>query len=658
MGSDYIHVFSPITIRGVEYKNRVELAPTSPKFTSKEGYLTKEHIDYFRAAARGGTAIITLGNCSVDIAHAQDEPRQVGLDNDDYLMGMGRFVDMCDRYGAIGSMEINHAGLDALYDFNGVPAIGPTSFILEREILRAKLAGREPVPAIEMTIDMIHAVQRMYIEAAYRCKRSGMKMCLVHGGHTNLIGQFSSPLYNRRKDEYGGSLENRARFAIEILDGIRNRCGQDFVIEFRISADEMHPDGMHFDETKEYMQMLDEKIDIVNVSCGIHTERKYFRYWSPNMYMSDMVNVPYARELKKILKCKINTVAGICNLDNAERIISEGWADFVSMARPLMADPEMVRKYAFNKPEEVRPCARCDYCSRRINGIRTVGCGINPMLGRESEFRDGNLPPAPDKKKVVVIGAGPAGMVASIVLSKRGHDVTLFEKENDIGGHLEEAASMDIKIHMRRYRDYIKRQTRNQVADIRTGTCATPELLKELNPDALVVAVGASHCMPEIPGIDLPHVHWAADAEMGRCETGDNIAVIGGGWLGIECAFTQTEKNAKVSLFSRRPNLAGIKAADELLSRIKEKGAAVFPSHRLDEILPDRIICTNLNTGERIEHECDTVLISAGMRPRIEEVEKFRHVLPETEVYICGDAKQPRTVPDAVIDGFNAAVNI
>ncbi len=223
MGSDYKNVFSPITIRGVEYKNRIEMAPTSPKFTTEKGYLTQEHIDYFRAVGRGGAAIIALGNCSVDIAHAQDEPRQVGLDNDDYLMGLGRLSDMCERYGAIGSLEINHAGLDAIYDYNHVPAIGPTSQMMPKELIRATAKGRPPVRALEMTIDQIHSIRQMYIDAAFRCKSAGFKMCLVHGGHANLIGQFSSPLYNRRSDEYGGKLENRARFAMEILDGIRKK---------------------------------------------------------------------------------------------------------------------------------------------------------------------------------------------------------------------------------------------------------------------------------------------------------------------------------------------------------------------------------------------------------------------------------------------------
>ncbi len=658
MGSSYKNVFEPITVRGVEYKNRVELAPTSPKFTSKEGYMTREHIEYFRSVARGGTAIITLGNCSVDIHHAQDEPRQVGIDNDDYLMGLSRLNDMCERYGAQCSLEINHAGLDALFDYNSVAAIGPSARLMEKEVLKAALAGRKPVEALEMNIDTIHAVQKMYIDAAYRCKRAGMNMCLVHGGHANLIGQFSSPLFNQRKDEYGGSLENRARFAAEILDGIRKKCGEDFVIEFRVSADEMHPDGMHFDETKEYLKLLDGKMDIVNVSAGLHSDYKYFRYWWPNMYMGEMVNVPYARELKKILNCKVTAVAGICNLDNAERIIGEGWADFVAMARPLMADPEMVRKYAFDMPEAVRPCARCGYCGKRISGIKTVSCGVNPMLGREDEFDEGAVKPASRRKKAVVIGAGPAGMAAAITLSKRGHDVTLFERENELGGNLIAAAYMAQKIHMKRYLDYIRRQTKQYVTDIRLGTAATCENVTALAPDAIVIAVGADANMPDVPGITLPHVHWAADADAEKCCVGNTIAMIGGGALGIESAVTQSNRGKKVKLFEIMPKLTANDAVIELEPILRQNGAEIYTSRRLEEIKEGRILCINTETGAREEFACDTVLISAGLHARSEEVNKFRHLIPETEIYIVGDAKRARSLGDAVHEGFNAAINI
>ncbi|HHT17654.1 MAG TPA: FAD-dependent oxidoreductase [Papillibacter sp.] len=658
MGSDYKHVFSPITIRGVEFKNRIEMAPTSPKLTSEKGYMTMEHIDYFRPIARGGAAIVTLGNCSIDIANAQDEPRQVGVDNDDYLIGLSRFNDMCERYGALGSLEINHSGIDAVWEFNRVVPLGPSAVISPREMMRATANGRKPVRPVEMTIDQIQELEQMYIDAAHRCKRAGMKICLVHGGHGNLIGQFSSPLYNLRRDEYGGSLENRARFAMNILDGIRKKCGEDFVIEFRVSADEMHPDGMRFEETKEYLKLLDDKIDIVNVSSGLHTDVKYFRYWFPNMYMPRMNNVHYAAELKKILKCKVTAVAGITHLDNAEKIIAEGMADFCAMARPLMADPEMPRKYAMNKPEERVPCSRCGYCNRRVGAIKTLMCGVNPKLGREHELEDGMVRRARVQKTVAVVGAGPAGMQATLTLLERGHKVVLFEQEQAVGGNLTAAAAMELKLDMKDYHEYLCRTVMNSGADIRLGVKVTPETIQKLNPDALVIAVGAKAFMPDVPGIDSPHVHWAVDADMDKVSVGEEIAIIGGGSLGLESAYTQSQRGKKVRLFEIRSELGADMGAGELMPTLEKNGVEIFTGRRLLSIHPDKICCVALGTGEMEEYPCDTVLISAGLIPRKQDIEALRHLLPETEVYIVGDAKEPRSLGDAVHDGFNAALNI
>ena len=621
--------------------------------------MTTEHINYFRAAARGGAAVISLGNCSVDIAKAQDEPRQVGVDNDDYLIGLGRFNDMCERYGALGSLEINHSGLDAVWEYNHVPAMGPSAQTTHRELMRAAAANRKPNRAVEMTVEQIHEIEKMYIDAAFRCKSAGMKMCLIHGGHANLMGQFSSPLYNRRNDEYGGSLENRARFAINILDGVRKKCGEDFVIEFRVSADEMHPDGMHFEETKAYVKMLEDKIDIVNVSCGLHTDVRYFHYWFPNMYMPRMNNVLYAAELKKILKCKVTAVSGITHLDNAEKIIAEGMADFCAMARPLMADPDMPRKYAMNKPEERVPCTRCGYCSRRVGSIHTVACGVNPKLGREDELEDGLVRRARVKKTVAVVGAGPGGMQAVLTLLERGHDAVLFEKNDAVGGNLAAAAAMELKQDMKDYYKYICRAVMNSGADIRLGTEATAETIKELNPDALIIAVGAKPYMPNVPGIDLPHVRWAADADMDKCEVGENIAIIGGGALGLESAYTQSVCGKKVRVLELMPTL-GTAALEqsELLPILEKNGVKILTGRRLISIRPGKIVCVALGLGEIEEYHCDTVLISAGLVSRKQEVEAMRRLLPETEVYIIGDARKPRSLGDAVHDGFNAAINI
>ena len=678
MGSSYTHIFTPITIRGLEYKNRIEMAPTSPKFTTVEGYITKEHIDYFRAAARGGAAIVTLGNCSVDIRHARDEPRHIGLDDNDYISGLGRMVDMCERYGTICSAEINHAGLDSLYDFNHVPAYGPSPMMMEKELQFARRNGRQPVRGEAMSEEMINETILKYIDGAYRCKVAGFNMCLVHGGHGNLVAQFTSPLFNKRTDQYGGSLENRARFAISILDGIRAKCGEDFVIEYRISADEMHPEGMHFDETKAFLKLIEDKVDIVNVSCGLHTHFDYFKYWSPNMYMPQMINVKYAAELKKILKCKITAVAGIANLDNAEMILKEGWADFVAMARPLMADPDMVRKYAFNRPEERRPCIQCGYCGQRMMAERTTACAVNPKLGREDELIDGRVPAAKNKKYVTVIGAGPAGMQAALTLAERGHRVTLIEKEATLGGNLIAASDMQLKTGMKEYLGYMRRQVTEHTADIRLNTAVSKELIEELKPDAIILAPGSRPRFPEVPGIELPHVHWAADADMGNCDVGENIIIIGGGSLGLESAVTQILRGKRVKILELQENPPVSIAAAELISKIKESGAQILTGRRLIEIHPNKVECVagaeecsdtspqsaSPNSGaesnrEVIEmHTCDTVLISTGMTPRKEICNEYRHMIAETEVYIIGDAKKPGSIGDAVREGFSAAMNI
>jgi 2,4-dienoyl-CoA reductase-like NADH-dependent reductase (Old Yellow Enzyme family)/NADPH-dependent 2,4-dienoyl-CoA reductase/sulfur reductase-like enzyme len=661
MGDSFKHVFAPIEIRGVRYKNRIEMSPTSPKFTTEKGYMTTEHINYFRSIARGGAAVITLGNCSVDIAHAQDEPRQVGIDSDDYIPPLSRFTDMCETYGVLAQLEINHSGLDASWDMNRTAAYGPSSQMMPMERNRARAKGREAVRGEEMSIDKIHEIQQMYIEAAWRCKFAGMQSVFVHGGHANLIGQFSSPYYNRRTDEYGGSLENRARFGIEILEGIRRKCGEGFVIEMRLSADEMIPDGMHFDETKEYIKLLDGKADIFNISAGVHTDLNYFKYWSPHMYMPRMNNAKYAAELKKIVKkSRICAVAGITNLENAEKIISEGWADFCAMARPLMADPEMPRKYALGTPNEVRPCTRCNFCGRRIITWRTVACAVNPALGREPELTDGKVRKADKKKKVAVVGAGPGGMEATLTLLERGHDVILFEKEAEIGGNLIAAAAMELKADMKDYLAWITRKVKESGADIRTGVFANADTIRELAPDALVIAVGADPYFPEVPGIDLPHVHWAADADMGKCETGDNIIMVGGGTLGVESAYAQAQKGKNVTVLELLPQIpiSVTHGEGELLDEVLKRGGRVATGRRLTAVYPDHVVCTEVGTGKVEEYPCDTVLVAAGLKPRKAVAEELMHVIPETEIYVIGDVVRPRMIGDAVRGGFDAGITI
>ena len=337
MSSKYSHVFSPVKIRGVDFKNRIVLAPPSPNLASPDGQCTPEFIDWFRMFARGGVCTLYVGNSSIDITESKDEAYQLNLNNDACILNLARFADMCKEYDCHASLEINHNGENTAFETVGHAPFSSSSFISSTEINRAKRLGREPIASIEMSHEKIKETVEKFGNAAARMKRAGMDVVLVHGGHGNLISQFTSPLYNKRTDEYGGSLENRARFAIEVCDSIREKAGEDFVIEFRISADEIAEEGMHFDETLKLIGLLKDHIDIIHVSAGLHSDfsGKYMRNWLQNFMMDRGFNVHYAAEVKKAYPdLYVTTVGSITSIDMAEEIIANGWADFVAMCRP------------------------------------------------------------------------------------------------------------------------------------------------------------------------------------------------------------------------------------------------------------------------------------------------------------------------------------
>jgi 2,4-dienoyl-CoA reductase-like NADH-dependent reductase (Old Yellow Enzyme family)/thioredoxin reductase len=664
MGSKYTHVFEPIRIRGVQFKNRLEMAPPSPNLASKDSKVTKEFVDFFRPIAEGGVGIIHVGNSVVDITEACDEERQLDLSTDDCILPLTRFVEMCQGYGCQPSLEINHNGKDSQFEKTGKRAYSASSFIATREKYAAASHGREPFYTVEMDIPKIHETVEKYAMAAYRCKRAGFKMCMIHGGHGNLISQFSSPLYNKRCDEYGGSLENRARFTIEVLDRVRELCGEDFVIEFRVSADEIHPEGMHFEETLKYIELFKDKVDILHVSAGLHGEFEYMRNWWQNWMMDRMYNVHYAEKIKKafpgLLVC---TVGSIMNIKNAEEIIASGKADFVAMCRPFLADPEMPRKYALGQEEDHRPCLRCQYCGRRLLVPAVINCAVNPYLGEEVTFPDAKVPKADVKKKVAVVGGGPAGITAMLTLIERGHDVTLYEASDKLGGNVIPAAAADFKQDMKDYLRWLQCQAEKAPARILLNTEATKELLEKEKYDALVIAVGARPIIPRLPGIDKKHVHWAADVDTGKAEAGKKVVIIGGGAVGVECAIQLGRDGHTVEIVEMLPDMSGLQASAsgamrELLWALDELKIPVHTGTRLEEVTDDGVLCRDVKTGEPVALKADTVLLAIGMAPKFDVADALRRSAPETEVFVVGDAVEAKTIAQAVKSGFRAAAYI
>ncbi|MCX8033404.1 MAG: NAD(P)/FAD-dependent oxidoreductase [Thermoleophilia bacterium] len=664
MGSRYEHVFAPLRIRGVDFRNRIELAPPSPNLASKEGWVTTEFVEFFRSFARGGAAVLHVGNSVIDIKESNDEERQLDLSSDDCILPLSRFAEMCHGYGALASLEINHGGKDSHVDKIGRRPYSASSLIPSIEKYRAALAGREPVATIEMDQDKIRETIEKYAQAAYRCKRAGFKMCMIHGGHGNLISQFASSLYNKRTDEWGGSLENRARFAIEVLDRTRELCGEDFVIEFRISADEIHPEGMHFEETLQFIELIKDKIDILHVSAGLHGEFEYMKYWWQNYLMEREYNVHWAEKIKKafpdLIVC---TVGSIMNLARADEIIASGKADMVAMCRPLLADPEMPRKYALGREEDHRPCLRCQYCGYRLVIPAVINCAVNPYLGNEMEFPEGKVKKAEVKKKVAVVGGGPAGLQAMLTLCDRGHDVTLYEKTDRLGGQLYWASALPFKQDLRDYYHYLLRQAKKAPARILLGVEATREILEQEGYEALIIAVGSEPVVPPVPGVEKPHVHWAPEADAGVIEVGAKTVVVGAGAVGVESAIGLKQAGHDVRVIEMESDFGKLRAgagavAMDLLRLVRELDIPIHLSTKLEEVTDSTVVCLDLKTGEKVEYPADTVLLATGNAPRWAVADELRRAAPETEVYVVGDAVQASNIAWAVMSGFKAAAYI
>ncbi len=664
MACRYPHVFEPFEIRGVLYKNRLEQAPPGCFFSGDDrGFVTDDFVSYFRQYARGGVAVCHVGNCSIDITESSDEARQLQLSDPDCVMPLKKFAEMCQVYGAQGSMELTHNGKDTAPENIGHAPYSASSFITRAEENRARMLGRAPVATIEMSREKIRETVEKYARAARFCKDAGMQMCMIHGAHGNLIAQFASPFYNRRTDEYGGSLKNRARFACEVLEAVRGAVGEDFVIEYRLSADEFHPQQMRFPETLEFIRFIKDKTDILHVSAGLHDlygEPRYLRYLMTNYTMPQQFNVRFSQAVKEAYPdLRVAVVGAIKDPGQAEEIISSGKADLVAMNRALHADYDMPRKYAEGREWEHMPCLRCS-CFRLASPHTAKLCSVNPMWGRFREYPEGKLPPAPVKKKVAVIGGGPAGIEAVKWLLQRGHEVTLYEKEDRVGGHVRDAVAADFKTDLRDYLRYMEDFAANCSARVLLGREATPEALAAEGYDAVVAALGSAPILPPIPGSDKPHVHWAPDAENGRVPCGERVVVVGGSSVGTEASIHLADMGRRVTVveMAEQVDLMRTGAASDLLEMSESRGVERLLGWQVLEILDLGVRIRSSRTGEERTLPADTVLMAVGMKPRRKEALAFAHLCPETSFFIIGDAMRSGEIRDAVFQAFEVTRTI
>lgn len=645
----YPHVFQPLTIRGVTFKNRLEYSPTVVLKCSPEGEVTQEMLDYVAWQARTGVGHVTIGNTPVVHTDSSAWVCELNVTQDRCIHGLELMCRTARENGAELSVELAHAGRGSNAT-PGNPALAPSDVPLNG----GPLGYIKPMNEEDMAY-----IRQQFVDCAIRCQKAGLKIIMIHCAHNNLLAQFLSPASNHRTDAYGGSLENRMRFPLSVLKAVREAV-PNMVIECRCSAQEDTEDGLQLEESLQFMERAQEYVDIIHVSRG----NIFFNYGStftiPTYFKGRQLNVAFAAEAKKRLHVPVAVVGNITSLAEAEDIISSGKADIVVMAKAYMADGDLIHKSLRGNAEDVRPCTRCDWCGNANNYGTSMRCAINPMLGMDMDLR--KLVEPGQEKHVMVIGGGPGGMMAAQTLRAMGHRVSLYEKTDRLGGLLKDATVAPFKEYMRLYLQWDIRQTEKCGAEIHYNTTVTPEMVEQVNPDAVIVACGSQYLRPGIPGIDNQKVKAVSDVENHRVEVGQKVVVCGGGIVGLECAVMLGMEGKDVTVIDMIPLekfAEGFPVFNhiELNYQLEKYGVKLFGNQKITGFTDEGVMTLDADGKENC-FQGDTFVLALGVKPDNALGKELLERYAEG-VYMVGDCVSTgRVLADANQEAFHAAIRI
>jgi 2,4-dienoyl-CoA reductase-like NADH-dependent reductase (Old Yellow Enzyme family)/thioredoxin reductase len=637
---EFPHLLQPFPMKNLALRNRIVMAPMLSRLCDPDGIVSQKLIDYYAERAKGGAGLIIVEYCYIDEKESKANQGQLGVYSDQLIAGLGDLAEAIQEWGAKAILQICHAGRSTSSRYMGRQPIAPSA-----------MPGYTGEMAREMTPGEIETVMESFAEGARRAKTAGFDGVELHGTHGYLMAQFLSPHTNHRTDIYG---KDRGLFAVQTLERVRARVGRDYLVGYRMSGDEFVEGGITLEEARAFARRLEERgIDYLHVSGGIIEVGENFVI---PMYFPKGYLLHLAEGIKQAVKIPVIAVGAVHDPSLAEESLERKRADLIAMGRALIADPEYPRKIQSGRPEDIRTCLRCNEgCSSRVRQGKTQRCAVNAEVGRERTLR---IHSASKPKQVVVIGGGPAGMEAARVLALRRHKVTLIEKENELGGLLRYASVPDFKEELRGFLEYLKTQVIKTGVEVLRGRRATLDLVKELHPDAVVLAAGSTMPVPEIPGAQNPFAANALDLLSGKFQPGDRVVVAGGAAMGCEIAAHLASLGKKVAVVEMMGGLAldlENRSRVALLHLLKERRVSTFLNWRLERIEEGSVLLSDRDRNRK-EVGTDSVILALGLRPNQDLVEPLRKNF--VEVHAIGDCLEPRKIYQAVHEGAFAGRTI
>lgn len=653
----YNHIFEPLTIRRMTMKNRVMMTPMGTNYAGQNGEINEKHIKYYEQRAKGGTGLIMVENASVSSPEGSNGTTQLRIDHDSYIPGLYNLTETVHKYGACIGIQINHAGASAMSSRTEMQPVSASN-------IPSKDGGEIPRP---LEVEEIYAIVKKYGEAAKRAQIAGFDAVEIHAGHSYLLCQFLSPVYNKRTDEFGGCPENRARFARLVLEEVRKQVGPFFPIFLRFSAEDFVEGGNTLEDTLELLEYFQEEADVLDVSAALNAS---LQYQIDANYMKDGWRSYMAKAVKEKFGKPCVTTGNIRNPEVAEKILADGDADIIGMGRGLIADPEWVNKVEAGKLDCLRKCISCNIgcAGHRIGLNKPIRCTINPSVINGEEYKNKKVEKTCN---VVVVGGGTAGLEAACTAAELGCTTFLLEKNDHLGGLSALISQIPDKNRLGDFPKYlINRAKKLHNLFIFTSNNGNPEFIKGLNPDLIVNATGSAPLLPPIKGL-----HDNIDKEDGKVSsivnminhidsypadlTGKKVAVIGGGAVGLDVVEFFAPRGAEVSIIEMMPAIgAGIDPITkvDINTLMNKYGVNQIPNTALKEVFADHF---HVETKEDTKDlYFDYGFICLGMKAQTPVLAGLHEAFDKegVEIINIGDSMRARRIIEGTSEGRDQVI--